>query len=38
MTGNDETALANSTTKRIFNDYTGERCGSNTSAFLLQPD
>lgn len=36
MTGNYETDLAKSRTKRIFNDYTGARCGSNTESFLLQ--
>ncbi|WP_296050403.1 methyl-accepting chemotaxis protein [uncultured Alteromonas sp.] len=36
MTGNYETDLAKSRTKRIFNDYTGSRCGSNTESFLLQ--
>ena len=36
LTGNYETDLANNRTKRIFNDKTGSRCGSNTSTFLLQ--
>jgi methyl-accepting chemotaxis protein len=36
MTGNYDQDLANSRTKRIFNDYTGARCGSNTQSFLLQ--
>lgn len=36
MTGQYETDLAKSRTKRIFNDYTGSRCGSNTESFLLQ--
>jgi methyl-accepting chemotaxis protein len=36
MTGNYETDLVNSRTKRIFDDYTGSRCGSNTETFLLQ--
>ncbi|WP_425304324.1 methyl-accepting chemotaxis protein [Alteromonas lipolytica] len=36
MTGDYETDLAKSRTKRIFNDYTGSRCGSNTESFLLQ--
>lgn len=36
MTGNYEQDLANSRTKRIFDDYTGARCGSNTQTFLLQ--
>lgn len=36
MTGNYEQDLANSRTKRIFNDYTGARCGKNTEKFLLQ--
>ncbi|MCC2618258.1 methyl-accepting chemotaxis protein [Aestuariibacter halophilus] len=36
MTGNYERDLAASRTKRIFNDYTGSRCGKNTEAFLLQ--
>ncbi len=36
MTGNYEKDLINSRTKRIFNDYTGSRCGSNTETFLLQ--
>ena len=36
MTGNYDQDLANSRTKRIFDDYTGARCGSNTQSFLLQ--
>jgi methyl-accepting chemotaxis protein len=36
MTGNYEKDLVNSRTKRIFDDYTGSRCGSNTEIFLLQ--
>lgn len=36
LSGNYETDLANNRTKRIFDDKTGSRCGSNTSAFLLQ--
>ena len=36
MTGNYEQDLVNSRTKRIFNDYTGARCGKNTEKFLLQ--
>jgi methyl-accepting chemotaxis protein len=36
MTGNHEKDLLNSRTKRIFDDYTGSRCGSNTETFLLQ--
>jgi methyl-accepting chemotaxis protein len=36
MTGNYEKDLLNSRTKRIFDDYTGSRCGSNTETFLLQ--
>lgn len=36
MTGNYEQDLANSRTKRMFNDYTGARCGSSTQSFLLQ--
>ncbi|MEW9797028.1 methyl-accepting chemotaxis protein [Alteromonas sp. CYL-A6] len=36
LTGDYQTDLANNRTKRIFNDYTGSRCGSNTEAFLLQ--
>ena len=36
LTGDYETDLAQSRTKRIFNDYTGSRCGSNTESFLLQ--
>lgn len=36
MTGNYEKDLVNSRTKRIFDDYTGSRCGSNTEKFLLQ--
>lgn len=36
MTGNYEVDLAKSRTKRIFDDATGSRCGSNTESFLLQ--
>ncbi|GMM70037.1 methyl-accepting chemotaxis protein [Alteromonas sp. MTD1] len=36
LTGNYDTDLANNRTKRIFDDNTGSRCGSNTSTFLLQ--
>jgi methyl-accepting chemotaxis protein len=36
LTGNYEVDLVNNRTKRIFNDRTGARCGSNTSPFLLQ--
>lgn len=36
LTGNYDTDLANNRTKRIFDDKTGRRCGSNTSTFLLQ--
>lgn len=36
MTGNYEVDLAKSRTKRIFDDYTGSRCGKNTESFLLQ--
>lgn len=36
LTGNPETDLVTNRTKRIFNDYTGARCGSNTERFLLQ--
>lgn len=36
LTGNYETDLVNNRTKRIFNDRTGARCGSNTKPFLLQ--
>jgi methyl-accepting chemotaxis protein len=36
LTGNYETDLMNNRTKRIFNDRTGARCGSNQEAFLLQ--
>ena len=36
LTGNYETDLINNRTKRIFNDRTGSRCGSNTRDFLLQ--
>ena len=35
-TGNYETDLVNSRSKRIFSDRTGARCGSNTQPFLLQ--
>jgi len=36
LTGDYDTDLANNRTKRIFDDKTGRRCGSNTSTFLLQ--
>lgn len=36
LTGDYEKDLANSRTKRIFNDRTGLRCGQNTRKFLLQ--
>lgn len=36
LTGNHEQDLATSRTKRIFNDPTGIRCGTNTETFLLQ--
>ncbi|HYD63185.1 MAG TPA: methyl-accepting chemotaxis protein [Noviherbaspirillum sp.] len=36
LTGNYDTDLVNNRTKRIFNDRTGSRCGSNTRPFLLQ--
>lgn len=36
LTGDYNVDLANSRTKRIFNDKTGSRCGSNTASFLLQ--
>ena len=36
MTGNYDVDLAKSRTKRIFDDYTGSRCGKNTESFLLQ--
>jgi methyl-accepting chemotaxis protein len=36
LTGNYETDLVGNRTKRIFNDYTGSRCGSNQELFLLQ--
>jgi methyl-accepting chemotaxis protein len=36
LTGDYDTDLAGNRTKRIFNDYTGSRCGSNTESFLLQ--
>ncbi|KRB93358.1 methyl-accepting chemotaxis protein [Noviherbaspirillum sp. Root189] len=36
LTGDYETDLVNNRTKRIFNDHTGSRCGSNTKSFLLQ--
>lgn len=36
LTGDYETDLVNNRTKRIFNDRTGARCGSNTGPFLLQ--
>lgn len=36
LTGDYDTDLVNNRTKRIFNDRTGARCGSNTKPFLLQ--
>lgn len=36
LTGNYDTDMINNRTKRIFNDRTGARCGSNTKPFLLQ--
>lgn len=36
LTGNYDTDLINNRTKRIFNDRTGSRCGSNIKPFLLQ--
>ncbi|WP_225984653.1 methyl-accepting chemotaxis protein [Noviherbaspirillum aerium] len=36
LTGDYDTDLVNNRTKRIFNDRTGSRCGSNTKPFLLQ--
>lgn len=36
LTGNYEQDLLNNRTKRIFDDRTGSRCGSNTNRFLLQ--
>ncbi len=36
LTGNYDIDFVNNRTKRIFNDRTGSRCGSNTKAFLLQ--
>ncbi len=36
LTGNREQDLIHSRTKRIFNDRTGSRCGSNTHPLLLQ--
>ena len=36
LTGNHAHDLVNNRTKRIFNDRTGLRCGTNTRAFLLQ--
>ncbi|MBB5393146.1 MULTISPECIES: methyl-accepting chemotaxis protein [unclassified Herbaspirillum] len=36
LSGNYEVDLLHNRTKRIFNDRTGSRCGSNTQAFLLQ--
>ena len=36
MTGDYDTDLAKSRTKRIFDDPTGSRCGKNTESFLLQ--
>lgn len=36
LTGDYDADLVNNRTKRIFNDRTGSRCGSNTKPFLLQ--
>jgi methyl-accepting chemotaxis protein len=36
LTGNYDVDIVNNRTKRIFNDRTGKRCGSNTKPFLLQ--
>ncbi|WP_137221494.1 methyl-accepting chemotaxis protein [Shewanella sp. MEBiC00475] len=36
LTGDREQDLAGNRTKRIFDDPTGKRCGSNTESFLLQ--
>lgn len=36
LTGNYDKDLLQNRTKRIFNDRTGSRCGSNTEAMLLQ--
>jgi methyl-accepting chemotaxis protein len=36
LTGDYAKDLVNNRTKRIFDDRTGQRCGSNTQAFLLQ--
>jgi len=36
LTGNYDVDIVNNRTKRIFNDRTGTRCGSNTKPFLLQ--
>ena len=36
LTGKYDVDLLNNRTKRIFNDRTGTRCGSNTKEFLLQ--
>ncbi len=36
LTGDYDSDLANNRTKRIFNDRTGARCGSNTKPVLLQ--
>ncbi len=36
LTGNYDVDIIHNRTKRIFNDRTGARCGSNTLSFLLQ--
>lgn len=36
LTGDYDTDFVNNRTKRIFNDRTGSRCGSNIKSFLLQ--
>ena len=36
LTGDYDVDIVNNRTKRIFNDRTGSRCGSNTKPFLLQ--
>ncbi len=36
LTGDFEKDLLNNRTKRVFDDRTGSKCGSNTKSFLLQ--
>lgn len=36
LTGDYDTDMVNNRTKRVFNDRTGARCGTNTKPFLLQ--